>query len=87
MVVNGHREHLLGVILTDHKIIERALDVRRLDETKGGFCLGRRLLYLPVYNCLTYIDTGVANVHARPRDDLLHLCLRFPAEGAERHAG
>jgi hypothetical protein len=87
VIVDGDRENLLGVLLTDHVLIEGPLDLRRLHQTQIRLCLTCGLAHLTIDDRLADVDARVADVNARPGNDLLHLRLRLAAEGAERHAG
>lgn len=57
MVIDRDREHLLGVVLTNHVLIERALDLRRLEHTKRRSTIRHRRRQLTV-------DDRFANVYA-----------------------
>jgi len=42
VVVDRNREDLFRVVLPDNKIVERALDLSRLNEANRRFGIGRR---------------------------------------------
>jgi hypothetical protein len=86
VVVDRDREDLLRVLLADHVVVQHLLDAGGLDHPEGRLHLDRRLLHLAVDDRLADVDARVADVDAGPGDDLLHLRLRLPAEGAQRHA-
>src|SRR5271156_6028349 len=83
VVVNRYREFFLGLVLADYIAIEKRFDLGRPREP----AIGRAgLLALLVFqNLLADAHALVANVRARilgwRTDELLHLLLRFMAEG------
>jgi len=83
MVVNRDRQLLLGLVLTDNVAVKERLDLRRAGQTpvrRAGL-----LALLVLENLLADAHALVANVRARifrwRTDQLLHLLLRFMAEG------
>ena len=80
VVVDGDRQDLLGLVLTDHVLVEERVDLVRLRELVelelGG--LGELLLD----DLVAEVDALVADVHAGAGDELLDLLLALPAEGA-----
>ena len=84
MVVDRHREHLLGVLLADHVVIENVADllrgrnpVARLHER------GLRLLADDVH---AQLDALIADENRRAGDQLANLVLALAAEGAVQRA-
>ena len=83
VVVHRYREFFLGLVLADDVAVEERLDLGR----PGKAAIGRAgLLALLVFeNLLADAHALVANVRARilrwRADELLHLLLRFMAEG------
>ena len=81
VVVDGDGERLLGPLLPDHVLVEDGLDLGRARDAQllvalllAGDLLGDDVVAQP--------DALVADVDGRPGDELLHLLLRLPAEGA-----
>ena len=56
VVVDGNREHLLGVILTNHVVIKRLLDRGRFDQAQRGLDLHRRRFDFTINDRLADID-------------------------------
>ena len=82
VVVDGHGERALGLVLADHVVVEDVVDLARLGqivETEDG-----RRGELLVDDLVAEIDALVADVHARAGDELLDLPLRLAAEAAEQ---
>ena len=85
VVVDGDGQHLLGLVLADHVLVEEAEDLgglRQLVELQLGG-LGELLLD----DLVAQVDALVADVHAGAGDELLHLLLALPAEGALQQVG
>ena len=80
MVVDGHREHALGVALPDHIIVEMLADLERRRNAVPG--LHQRGFGLLADDVVAQLDALVADEHGGPGDELPHLVLRLPAEGA-----
>jgi hypothetical protein len=80
VVVDGDREDLLGVVLPDHVLVEERIDLGRLGELVELELGGFGELFLD--DLVAKVDALVADVHARTGDQLLHLLLALPAEGA-----
>ena len=82
MVVDGHRQGLLGPVLPDDVLAQGIVDLAGL----GGVARRRRGLALSVqllFNDLgAQFDALVADVDAGAGYELSHLLLRFAAEGA-----
>ena len=81
VVVDRHRQRALGLLLPDDVLVEHAVDLLRLRQVVD--VEGRRGGELLVDDLVAEIDALVADVDARPRDQLLDLPLRLAAEGAE----
>ncbi len=83
MIVNGYRQFLFRLVLTDYVLVQEALDLRR---PRQAAIRGRSLLALFfVQNLLADGDALVADKRARivgrRADELLDLLLRLMAEG------
>jgi hypothetical protein len=81
VVVDSYRENLLRAILTDHVLVEDALDLFGL---RDGLGPAVRLVLLHLFrdDVVTQRDALIADVDRRPSDELLHLLLRLAAKGA-----
>ena len=82
VVVHGHGEASLGLLLTNHVVVQDVVDLprarKRLRLDRRG---GRDGLL--VDDLVTEVDAFIADVHARPGDELLDLPLGLAAEAAE----
>ena len=81
VVVDGHRERALGLLLADHVLVEDVVDLPRLGEVLD--VEARRSGELLVDDLVAEIDALVADVDAGAGDQLLDLALRLAAEAAE----
>ena len=82
MVVNGHREHLLGVLLADDVVVEVAEDVAGAGHGEFGE-RGEALLFeFFIEDVLADDDAGIADVNARSSDQLFDFRVAFTTEGA-----
>ena len=81
VVVDRYGQRALGLVLADDVLVQHAVDLARLGEVldvERG-----RSGELLVDDLVAEIDALVADVDARPRDELLDLPLGLPAEAAE----
>src|SRR3712207_2152228 len=84
MVVDRHREHLLGVLLADHVVVQNAADLLRGGHAIPGLHEGRfRLLADDVH---AELDAFIADENRRASDQLANLVLALAAEGAVESA-
>ena len=82
VVVNGHRQDLLCLVLADDVLIEGNLDGPRVGQL-GHLRLGaRRLEHLLFDDLLAEVDALVADVDALARNQLAYLFLALAAETA-----
>src|SRR6185312_9701192 len=81
VVVDGDREDLLRAVLTDHVLVEDLLDLCRLGDRARTV---RLVLFLDLLgdDVVAQTDALVTDVDGGTGDQLLHLLLRFAAEGA-----
>src|SRR6476646_32415 len=78
MIVDGNREHLLGMVLTDDVVVEDFSDfLRRRDAIARFRQRGRLLLADDVH---AQFDALVTNEDGRPGNELAHLVLALAAE-------
>src|SRR5690606_31170513 len=80
VVVHRHRQRLLGRFLADYVLVEDLLDFLRpgyVAELDVDF-----VVHLFLDDLVAQLDALVANVDARPGDELLDLLLPLAAEGA-----
>src|SRR6202044_3150609 len=80
VVVNGHGQGLLGLVLADHVRVEELLDLPRLGQAVPLELGGVGELFLD--DLVTEVDALVAYVHAWAGDELLDLLLALTAERA-----
>src|SRR5690606_10546440 len=80
MVVHGDREGTLRVLLADHILVQRVLDLPRRGQRRRR--TGRLLLLLLRKDLVAQRDALVADVDGGTGDEPLHRVLRFTAEGA-----
>jgi hypothetical protein len=82
VVVNSHRQDLLGALLTDHIVINDPLDL-------GGLRNAAQLCRLFLFeffgdDIVAEFDALVADIDRRASDKLLHLVLALAAERANQ---
>ncbi len=80
MVVHGHRQRPLGVVLADHILVQDLLDLHGCGAGDLGFD-GFPLLFLR-QDLVAEGHTLVADVDGRPRDELLDAVFGFSTEAA-----
>src|SRR5690606_21475489 len=81
VVVDGHRQHLLGVLLADHVLVEDLLDLARARQPVAG-PFGAALLHLYPDDVIAEVDTLVADEHRGASNQLADLVLALATEGA-----
>ena len=80
VIVNRDRQHFLGVILTDHVVVENLADFPRRRNAVAR--LHQRGLVLLADDVHAQLDAFVANEDGRPGNELAHLVLALAAERA-----
>ena len=80
MIVNGDREHLLGVVLPDHIVIEDLADFLRCRDTIVR--LHQRGFVLLADDVRAQFDAFVADQHVRTGNQLARIVLALAAERA-----
>src|SRR6266702_267301 len=80
VVVHGHRQGLLGLVLADYVRVEELVDLARLRQAVPLELGGLGELFLD--DLVAEVDALVAYVHARAGDELLDLLLTLTAERA-----
>ncbi len=84
MIVNGHRQRLLGVVLAHAMLVQVLLDLGGLGHgelRRVALGLGREFL---VQHAFAQSDAIVADINAGAGDELFDFRVRFPAETAQR---
>ena len=84
VVVHGHGEDLLRLLLADDVLVEVGLDIEGLGQ--GARLPGHGLVLLLGEDVVAELDALVADVHRRPGDDAVDLAGGAGAEGAARLA-
>ena len=84
VIVHRDREHLLGVVLADHVIVENFADFVRRRNAVLGFDEGDLVLFADDIHA--QFDAFIADEHGRARDKLAHLMLALAAERAIQRA-
>ena len=87
MIVNRDRKRLLGDVLADDILIERAPDFRRLRHTNIGRLTARVLVEFLIEDAFADVDATVANINAGPGDEFAHFRVAFATEGAHGEVG
>ena len=80
VVVHSHGEHLLGLVLAHHVLVEESIDLMRLGEFGERDLLRVRELLLD--DLVAQLDALITDVHTRPCDQLSDLLLGLAAEAA-----
>src|SRR5580704_15397443 len=80
MIVDGDRQHLLGVVLTDDVVVEDLADLFRRRNAVAR--LHQRGLVLLADDVRAQLDALGANEDGRPGNELAHLVLTLAAERA-----
>src|SRR6202023_912267 len=80
MVVDGDREHLLGMVLADDVVVEDFADLLRRRDAVARF--HQRGLVLLADDVHAQLDAFVADEDGRPGNELAHLVLALAAERA-----
>ena len=87
VVMNRHREHLLGHVLADHVPVQLRADFLRLGHADDRRLPPRVVVQLLVEDVLADVDATVADVDAGTGDELAHLGVAFATEGTHREVG
>ena len=87
MIVHRDGERLLGDVLADDVLVERAADFDRLRHANGRRLPARFLVQFLIENAFADVDAAVANVNAGPGDEFAHLGVALATEGAHRQVG
>ncbi len=80
VVVNRHRQNLLGVVLTNHVVVENLADIHRGRHPVTG--LDHGVLVLFTDDVHAEFDAFVTDEHSRPGNELPDLVLTLSAERA-----
>src|SRR6516162_10004579 len=84
MIMDGDREHLLGVALADDVVVENLPDFLRVRNAVPRF--SQRGLVLLLDDVLAQLDAFIADELGRSGDELAHLLLALAAERAIERA-
>jgi len=82
VVVHGHGEDLLGLLLADDVLVQGHLDAARVGQLGDLRLRARRFEHLLFDDFLAEVDALVADVDALARDELADLLLALAAEAA-----
>ena len=78
MIVNGDREHLLGMTLADHVIVQNLPDFLGCRDTVTR--LHQRGFVFLTDNVHAQFNAFIADEHRRPCDELTHFVLALAAK-------
>ena len=81
VVVDGNGQHLLGILLPDHIVIEMSADLMR-GRQLVTIALGRDLADLFADDVVAQLDALITYVDGRASDQLAHFMLAFAAKRA-----
>ena len=81
VVIDGNCQHLLGVLLPDHVVVQMGADFMR-GRQLATIALGRDLADLLADDVVAQLDTLITYVDGRASDQLTHFMLAFAAERA-----
>jgi hypothetical protein len=87
VVVDGDRESLLRGLLPDDVLLEEGEDLLRLRQVELARGLLARFGETLLDDLVAELDALVADVDARPSDELLHLLLALATKGALEQVG
>jgi hypothetical protein len=80
VIVDGDRQHALGVVLADHVIVEDGANLHRRRHAVAR--LHQRALVLLADDVHAKLDAFIADEHGRSGNQLADFVLALPAEGA-----
>ena len=81
MVVDGDREHALGLFLPDHVLVQNVIDLFGYRQL-GALPLAAGFLNFFTNNVVAQINAFVTDKHRRTRNELPYLVLAFATERA-----
>ena len=87
MVMDCHRERLLGDILANNVLIKQAADFHRLRHTDIRRLASRILVQLLVEDAFANVDAAIADVNAGTGDEFADLGMAFATKRAHREVG
>ena len=85
--MHGHSQGFLRLLLADTIKVKLPLDLRWFWHDKLRLFFVRLNLQFAVENVLAKNDAVIADVNARPGDELAHFRVRLAAETAHREVG
>ncbi len=81
MIVNRHRQHTFGLLLTNHILIQYFVDFGRNRQLTAALIAGG-LLNLFTNNVVAEVHTFVTNEHRGAGNELPHFILAFATKRA-----
>src|SRR5713101_3077473 len=87
MVVYRHRKSLLGDLLADHILVERAPNFCRLGDANVRRLAPSVLIELFIEDAFANVYAAVANINARPSDQFAHLGVALATKRAHGEVG